>query len=62
MGEEAVEAFTTLTTDPFFSQVPAVRLVPEKQPELAEKPLVDERRRSPRRRPTPVRSATSSAT
>ena len=39
MGEEAVEAFNKLTTAPFFSPVPAVRLGPQKQRELAEKPL-----------------------
>ena len=45
IGEEAVDAFNKLTTDPFFSQVPAILLVPAKHRELAEKAATDERRR-----------------
>jgi len=45
LGEPAVQAFNTLTSDPFFSQVPAVLLVPSKHRELAEKAVTDERRR-----------------
>ena len=45
LGEEAVEAFNMLTSDPFFSQVPAILLVPPKHREMAEKAVIDERRR-----------------
>jgi len=45
LGEDAVDAFNKLTTDPFFSQVPAILLVPSKHRELAEKAVTDERRR-----------------
>ena len=39
LGEDAVEAFNKLTSDPFFSQVPAILLVPPKHREMAEKAL-----------------------
>ncbi|NBV46973.1 MAG: serine/threonine protein kinase [Planctomycetia bacterium] len=45
LGEPAVEAFNTLTTDPFFSQVPAVLLVSQRQTALAERAAVDGRRK-----------------
>lgn len=45
LGEPAVEAFNTLTTDPFFSQVPAVLLVSQRQAALAERAAVDGRRK-----------------
>jgi len=45
LGEEAIEAFNRLTTDPFYSQVPAILLVGPKQKELLQKAVVDERRR-----------------
>jgi len=45
LGGESIDAFNKLTTDPFFSQVPAILLVAPKHKELAEKAVVDERRR-----------------
>ncbi len=45
LGEEAITAFNKLTTDPFFSQVPAILLVGPKQKELTTQAVVDERRR-----------------
>ncbi|MFM7077409.1 MAG: protein kinase domain-containing protein, partial [Planctomycetaceae bacterium] len=45
IGEDAIDAFNKLTSDPFFSQVPAILLVPAKHRELAEKAVTDERRR-----------------
>ncbi len=45
LGDEAIDAFNKLTTDPFFSQVPAILLVGQKQRELVEKAVLDERRR-----------------
>ena len=45
LGEEAIAAFNKLSTDPFYSQVPAILLVGQKQRELAAQAVVDERRR-----------------
>jgi len=45
IGEDAIDAFNKLTSDPFFSQVPAILLVPAKHREMAEKAVTDERRR-----------------
>jgi CheY-like chemotaxis protein len=45
LGEEAIAAFNKLTTDPFYSQVPAILLVGAKQKEIATQAVVDERRR-----------------
>jgi len=45
LGEEAIAAFNKLTTDPFYSQVPAILLVGAKQKEIAAQAVVDERRR-----------------
>jgi len=45
LGEEAITAFNKLTSDPFFSQVPAILLVAPKQRELATGAVVDELRR-----------------
>jgi serine/threonine-protein kinase len=45
LGEPAVEAFNKLTSDPFFSQVPAVLLVGQRQEALAERATVDARRK-----------------
>jgi serine/threonine protein kinase len=45
LGEPAVEAFNTLTSDPFFAQVPAVLLVSQRQADLVERAAVDERRK-----------------
>ena len=45
LGEEAITAFNKLTTDPFYSQVPAILLIGQKQREIATQAVVDERRR-----------------
>lgn len=45
LGEDAIEAFNKLTSDPFFSQVPALLLVPQKHKELAERAVLDDKRR-----------------
>ncbi|MFM8284135.1 MAG: protein kinase domain-containing protein [Planctomycetaceae bacterium] len=45
LGAPAVEAFNTLSKDPFFSQVPAVLLVGQRQAELVERATVDGRRK-----------------
>ncbi len=45
LGEDAIDAFNKLTTDPFFSQVPALLLVPQKHRELAERAVLDDKRR-----------------
>jgi eukaryotic-like serine/threonine-protein kinase len=45
LGEDAVAAFNTLTTDPFLTAVPAVLLLGSKQHHLAETAHPDDRRR-----------------
>ena len=45
LGEEAIAAFNKLTTDPFYSQVPAILLVGAKQREIATQAMVDGLRR-----------------
>jgi CheY-like chemotaxis protein len=45
LGEPAVEAFNKLSSDPFFSQVPAVLLVGQRQEALAERATIDARRK-----------------
>lgn len=46
LGEAALEAFNTLSVDPFFKQVPALLLVSEKQKHLAAGAQTDERRQT----------------
>lgn len=46
LGDTAVEAFNKLSTDPFFSVVPAILLVGPRQRDLAARALVDERRKT----------------
>ncbi|MFM8734960.1 MAG: protein kinase domain-containing protein [Pirellulales bacterium] len=45
LGQAAVDAFNTLSTDPFLAEVPAILLESGKQPELAAAAKVDERRK-----------------
>ena len=45
LGDEAIEAFNKLTSDPFFSQVPAILLAAAKQREMVAQAVVDDRRR-----------------
>jgi tRNA A-37 threonylcarbamoyl transferase component Bud32/CheY-like chemotaxis protein len=45
LGTEAVEAFNQLSTDPFFSDVPAILLAGPRQTELAGQAKLDQRRR-----------------
>jgi CheY-like chemotaxis protein len=46
LGDSALEAFNRLSTDPFFSAVPAVLLVSARQRELASRALVDGRHKT----------------
>jgi CheY-like chemotaxis protein len=46
LGEAALEAFNTLSSDPFFRQVPAVLVVNGRQKHLLAGARVDERRRT----------------
>jgi eukaryotic-like serine/threonine-protein kinase len=46
LGDTAVEAFNRLSTDPFFSVVPAILLVGPRQRDLAARALVDDRRKT----------------
>ena len=46
LGDSALHAFNRLSTDPFFSAVPAILLVNARQQELTSRALVDERRKT----------------
>ena len=46
LGDKALEAFNRLSTDSFFSGVPAILLVSPRQRELAAQALVDDRRKT----------------
>jgi CheY-like chemotaxis protein len=46
LGDTALEAFNRLSTDSFFSGVPAILLVSPRQRELAARALVDDRRKT----------------
>ncbi|NDC53942.1 MAG: serine/threonine protein kinase, partial [Planctomycetia bacterium] len=46
LGEAAVDAFNRLSADPFFAPVPAILIVSPRQPELAARAVVDDRRRT----------------
>lgn len=54
LGEEAVKAFNTLSTDPFYAAVPAILLTSPKQKALATQARLDERRKLVE---TPIRTA-----
>ena len=54
LGEAALEAFNSLSTDPFFKQVPAILVVSGKQKHLLAGARVDERRQTTE---TPIQGA-----